>query len=70
MTKENDDEVLEDFHFRQLDTAEQLKQLIALHIQDTVQEAEPKNYTKYVSCLNYFFFKKKQKNTEETILIS
>ena len=45
MTEKPDDEVLENLYFKQLDTAEQLKQLLAFHIQDIGQKTEPKNYT-------------------------
>ena len=45
MRKQPDDEVLENLHFTQLDKADQLKQLLALYIQDTACKAEPRSYS-------------------------
>ena len=46
MQKQPDEELLGNLHCRQLDKPDQLKQLVALCMQDTVQTSEPKSYTK------------------------
>ena len=44
MRKKPDDEALENLYFRQLDKAEQLKQLVVVYIQDAGQKLEAKSF--------------------------
>ena len=46
MQKQPEEELLENLHVRQFEQFDQLKQLVALYVQDTAHTSEPDNYTK------------------------
>ena len=46
MRKHLDEETLENLYFRKPEQSEQLKHLVALYIQDTVQKAEPRSWSR------------------------
>ena len=46
MQTQSDEEPLQNLYFRQLENSDQLRQRVALNIQDTVRTSEPKSYTK------------------------
>ena len=45
LRKQPDEEVLDKMHPRQRDKLDQIKELLALYIRDTVEKAEPKNHS-------------------------
>ena len=47
--KQPEEELLENWYCRQLEQSGQLKQLVALYIEDMVQKSEPKGYSKLKS---------------------
>ena len=63
MKKRPDDEILENVYYRQFHQIEQLKPLLSLYIQDTVQKRESRDFTK----LNKRWFRTSNRKTVNII---
>ena len=66
MQKQPDEELLDNLYTRQLETSDQIRQLVAMYIQDTVQTSAPKSYTKLKSMVT----RRLEQKTRETFLYS